>query len=186
MNTIRFIVLLWLFGYAFIASAQRVALKTDLLLWGTTTPNAGIETAIGQDFTLSATVAYNAWKFSGKIKLNLYLVQPEVRYWFCRAFEGHFVGAHAHYAHYNIGGISFISGLKDHVVQGNLYGGGLTYGYHWAIGERWGLEALVGAGYTHLEYDKFRCAECDERMGRFSQNYFGLTRAGVSFIYFLR
>ena len=167
-------------------SAQRVALKTDLLLWGTTTPNAGMETALGRNLTLSATAAYNAWKFSGGMKLNLYLLQPEFRYWFCRRYEGHFVGVHAHYAHYNIGNISFISGLKDRVVQGNLYGGGLSYGYHWAIGERWGLEAVLGGGYTRLEYEKYRCAECDERIGTFKQSYFGLTRAGVSLIYFLR
>lgn len=168
------------------ASAQRVALKTDLLLWGTTTPNAGVETALGHRFTLSGTVAYNAWKFSGNMRLNLYLVQPEARYWFCRRFEGHFIGVHAQYAHYNIGGISFIPALKDRVVQGDLYGGGINYGYHWAIGERWGLEAVIGAGYVRLEYEKFRCAECDERIGTFTQNFFGPTRAGISLIYFLR
>lgn len=166
--------------------AQRVALKTDLLLWCTTTPNVGVEAALGPDFTFTATVAYNAWKFSGDMKLNLYLVQPELRYWFCRRFEGHFVGAHAHYAHYNIGGISFIPGLKDRLMQGDLYGGGFSYGYHWAIGERWGIEAVIGGGYTRLEYDKYRCAECDERIGRFAQSYFGVTRLGVSLVYFLR
>lgn len=185
MNIIRLFILFLLTDIC-TASAQRVALKSDLLLWGTTTPNAAVEAALGNDFTLSATVAYNAWKFSDNMKLNLYLVQPEFRYWFCRPFEGHFVGVHTQYAHYNIGGISFISALKDRVVQGDLYGGGLTYGYHWAIGERWGLEAVIGAGYMHLEYEKFRCAECDERIGLFTQNFFGPTRAGVSVIYFLR
>lgn len=180
------LLLFLLLGGVGILQAQRVALKSDLLLWATTTPNAGVETALGHHLTLSATVAYNAWKFSGSTRLNLYLAEPELRYWFCRRFEGHFVGVHAHYAHYNIGGLSFISGLKDRLVQGDLYGGGLTYGYHWAIGERWGLEAVIGGGYNRLEYDKYRCAECDERIGTFMQNYFGVTRAGVSLIYFLR
>lgn len=185
MKNICLLTLFLLIGTS-IVPAQRVALKTDLLLWSTTTPNAGVEAVLRNDFTLSATVAYNAWKFSSNMKLNLYLIQPECRYWLCCPFEGHFVGVHAQYAHYNIGGISFISTLKDRLVQGNLYGGGLTYGYHWAIGERWGLEAVIGAGYMRLEYEKFRCAECDERIGRFTQSFFGPTRAGVSLIYFLR
>ena len=35
-----------------VAFAQRVALRTDLLLWGTTTPNAGVETSISRHFTM--------------------------------------------------------------------------------------------------------------------------------------
>ena len=68
------------------------------------------------------------------MKLNMYLFQPEVRYWFCRKFEGHFIGVHGHWGHFNIGQIPFISGLKDHILRGDLYGGGVTYGYHWALG----------------------------------------------------
>ena len=90
------------------------------------------------------------------MKLNLYLIQPEARYWFCRKFEGHFVGVHGHYGHFNIGQIPFISGLKEYVLRGDLYGGGLTYGYHWAISDRWGLEAMIGGGYAYMKYDKYR------------------------------
>ena len=59
------------------AFAQRVALRTDLLLWGTTTPNAGVEISINRHFTMVLNGAYNAWKFGNDMKLNLYLVQPE-------------------------------------------------------------------------------------------------------------
>ena len=65
------------------AFAQRVALRTDLLLWGTTTPNAGVETSISRHFTVALNGAYNAWKFGNDMKLNLYFVQPELRYWPC-------------------------------------------------------------------------------------------------------
>ena len=85
------------------AFAQRVALRTDLLLWGTTTPNAGVETSISRHFTMALNGAYNAWKFGNDMKLNLYLIQPELRYWPCRKFEGHFLGVHGHYAYYNVG-----------------------------------------------------------------------------------
>lgn len=165
---------------------QQTALKTNALFWATTTPNAGVEVGVTPQITVELWGAYNAWKYGNDMKLNLYLVQPEARYWFCRKFEGHFVGLHGHYGHFNIGQIPFISGLKNHVLRGNLYGGGLTYGYHWALGDRWGMEAMIGAGYAYMKYDKFRCADCAERAGSYTRSYFGPTRLGFSFIYFLR
>lgn len=166
--------------------AQQTALKTNTLFWATTTPNASVEFGISRHLTIDLWGAYNAWKFKNDMKLNLYLVQPELCYWFCRKFEGHFVGIHGHYGHFNIGQIPFLSGLKEYVLRGDLYGGGITYGYHWALSERWGFEAMIGAGYAYMKYDKYRCAECAERVGSFTRSYFGPTRLGLSIIYFLR
>lgn len=165
---------------------QQTAMKTNALFWATTTPNAGIEVALSRRITIDIWGAYNAWKFRNDMKLNLYLAQPEIRYWFCRKFEGHFVGLHGHYGHFNIGQIPFISGLKEYVLRGNLYGGGVTYGYHWALGERWGMEAMIGAGYAYMKYDKLRCTDCAERVGSYTRSYIGPTRIGFSIIYFLR
>lgn len=172
--------------FPFQATGQQVALKTNVLFWAATTPNAGVEFAVGRRFTIDLWGAYNAWKFPNDMKLNLYLVQPEVRFWPCRKFEGHFLGVHGHYGHFNIGMIPFISGLKDHVLRGDLYGGGLTYGYHWAFGDRWGMEAMIGGGYVSMKYTKYKCAECAEPVGAYTRNYFGPTRIGFSIIYFLR
>ena len=105
---------------------------------------------------------------------------------FCRRFEGHFIGLHGHYAHFNIGQIDFIPCMKEYVYRGNLYGGGISYGYHWAMGDRWGMEVTVGGGYAQLSYDKYLCRDCGERVGQFKRTYFGPTRAGISLIYFLR
>ena len=88
--------------------AQQTALKTNTLFWATTTPNVGVEFGITRQITLDLWGAYNAWKFSNDMKLNMYLFQPEVRYWFCRKFEGHFIGVHGHWGHFNIGQIPFI------------------------------------------------------------------------------
>ena len=181
-----FIFLILLFGWPHFIKAQRISLRTNLLLWATTTPNAGIEYAPARNLTLVLTGAYNAWKLPNDIKLNLYLIQPEVRYWFCREFEGHFIGVYGQYGHYNIGQIPFISTLKEHVLRGEFYAGGLTYGYHWAIGDRWGMEFAIGAGYAYMPYEKFRCAECGERMGKFTRSYVGPTRVSLALHYFIR
>lgn len=165
---------------------QQTAFKTNAVFLATTTPNAGVEIGIARQLTIDLWGAYNAWKFPNEMKLNMYLLQPEVRYWLCRKFEGHFIGVHGHYGHFNIGMIPFISGLKNHVLRGDLYGGGLTYGYHWAFGDRWGMEAMIGGGYVSMKYTKYKCSECAEPVGAYTRNYFGPTRLGFSIIYFLR
>ena len=158
----RILLLLWLLASSCSGlQAQRTTLRTNLLFWGTTTPNAGVEFSLGRNFTLVLDGGYNAWEFSNDMKLNLAFAQPEIRYWFCRRFEGHF-------------------------YRGNLYGGGISYGYHWAMGDRWGMEVTVGGGYAQLSYDKYLCRDCGERVGQFKRTYFGPTRAGISLIYFLR
>lgn len=180
------IVILFVLCWPLGLHSQQTALKTNMLFWATTTPNAGVEFAVTPQVTVDIWGAYNAWKFGNDMKLNLYLIQPEARYWFCRKFEGHFIGIHGHYGHFNFGQIPFISGLKEYVLRGDLYGGGATYGYHWALADRWGLEAMIGAGYAYMKYDKYRCADCAERAGSFTRSYFGPTRIGFSVIYFLR
>ena len=109
----RILLLLWLLASSCSGlQAQRTTLRTNLLFWGTTTPNAGVEFSLGRNFTLVLDGGYNAWEFSNDMKLNLAFAQPEIRYWFCRRFEGHFIGLHGHYAHFNIGQIDFIPCMK--------------------------------------------------------------------------
>lgn len=186
MKYIFLIILVFVSSVFCKVDAQTVSLHTNVLLWGTTTPNAGVEFAPARRITLNLSGAYNAWKLPNDMKLNLYLAEPEVRYWFCRKFEGHFLGVYGQYGHYNIGQIPFISSLTDKVLRGEFYAGGLSYGYHQALGDRWGIEWSIGVGYAYMPYEKFRCAECGERLGRFSRTYIGPTRAGITLHYFIR
>ena len=43
------------------ASAQQVAVKTNLLYWATATPNVGAEVAVGKHSTLGFSANYNPW-----------------------------------------------------------------------------------------------------------------------------
>ena len=119
-------------------------------------------------------------------KVKHYMVMPELKYWNCQAFERSFWGIHGIYSHFNMGGISFLNPLKDYRYQGDAYGGGISYGYQWALGSRWGLEASVGAGYLHLDYKKYEKEKCGEFLGDETYNYWGPTKAEVSFIYYLK
>ena len=120
-------------------NAQNVALKTNALYWGATTPNASVEIGLSRKFTTDWQLAYNPWTFRDDRKMRFWLVQPELRYWFCESFEGHFVGAHLH-------GVQYYGGFSDKRYDGYLAGGGVTYGYNWILSSHWNLEALIGAG----------------------------------------
>ena len=103
--------------------AQRhVAIKTNLLHAATATPNFGIEFAVHPRLTVDLWGAYNLVDFKGNTSLRHYLFQPELRYWFCRTFEGHFAGVHALVGRFDIGGVSFIKSLKNYHYRGPLFG----------------------------------------------------------------
>ena len=157
-------------------NAQDVAVKTNALYWALTTPNAAVEVALSQKVTLNLLAAYNPWTFADDKKMHFWLAQPEVRYWLCEKFEGHFVGAHLH-------GAQYFGGFGDKRYDGYMAGGGITYGYDWILSPHWNLEAAIGVGYAHLWYkesDRIPCLKCYENKHK---NYWGVTKLAVSFSY---
>lgn len=170
-------------------AAQQVALKTNALYWATTTPNIAVEWAVTPRITLNLPVSYNAWNiFEGEMSLRHYAFQPEVRYWLCRTFEGHFLGAHAHYAAFDAGKIPFLKGgLKQYMFRGDLVGAGISYGYHHVLKRGWGIEFTVGAGYAYMNYKKYIRADCcAEPISKVKRHYFGPTQAAINLIYTIR
>lgn len=169
--------------------AQRVGVKTNLAHWAAgATPNAGIEFPMGQKYTLELGGGYNWFAFSDDAKrLKHWIVQPELRYWFCERFNGHFLGLHALGMEYNVGGIDVPLGrlekLKDHRYEGYAAGAGISYGYQRPISSRFSFELNIGVGYAYLTYDKYPCVKCGEKMESGHENYLGVTKAAVSLIY---
>ena len=146
--------------------AQKVAVKTNLLYDATTTMNLGLEIGLGKKWSLDLSGNYNPWKFDDETRLRHWGVQPELRYWLCEKFNGHFLGLHGHYAKYNVGGMS--------------------YGYQWLLGNRWSMEAVLGVGYARLDHSKYPCATCGTIQKSEKKNYFGPTKAAVSIIYIIK
>ena len=84
-----------------------------------------------------------------------WLIQPELRYWFCEPAGGHFIGIHAIATQYNIGGHKFFHIFdKGYRYEGWGAGAGFTYGYSWMLSRRWAIEAYLGLGIVHLDFDK--------------------------------
>ena len=176
-----------------------LAVKSNLLYDATTTMNLGIEFGLAPKWTLDISGNYNPWTFSENRKMKHWLIQPEARYWLCQRFSGHFFGLHGHYAQYNMGGMlpwGFNTGkmfgsienpnILTHRYEGWLAGAGISYGYHWVLGNRWGLEATIGVGYAYLEYDKYPCERCGRKIATESKHYFGPTKAGVTLIFMIK
>lgn len=173
-------------------AAQKVALKSNLVSDGFLSPNLGVEVGLAPKWTLEAEGQFNGWILGHNKRWKHWAVQPEVRYWFCDRFGGHFVGAHVHGGQFNMGdinnGINFLgtdfSKLSDARFQGWFVGAGLSYGYAWILGRHWNFEPEIGIGYSYTRYDKFRCEGCGKKVETNKpHHYVGLTRVAINLVY---
>lgn len=193
MTKIKFIMAFMLFAACWTgASGQKAAFKTNLVSDALLNPSVGVEIGVAPRWTADISGQLNAWTLSHNRRWKHWLVQPEIRYWFCDRFAGHFVGAHLLGGQYNIGGldipVNFLGTdfrkLKDSRFQGWFGGAGIAYGYAWAFATHWNLEAEIGLGWTYTRYDHFRCADCGKKIATNQpHNYVGVTKAAINLVY---
>ena len=169
--------------------AQKIAVKTNLIYDITTTFNLGVEYRLAPRWTVDVSGNYNPFTFSDNKKWKHWLVQPEARYWFSEAFDRHFVGAHllgGVFNSSNINAPSFLSIFptdKGYRYEGEMFGAGLTYGYHHVLSSRWSLEYAIGLGWVHSDYDKYECTHCGDLLKSSSKDFLGVTKAAISLVY---
>lgn len=184
------VLILMSFWFAGNISAQTTAVKSNIMGWGSATPNAGIEFKIGNRGSVDFMASFNPFEFSDDSRFKHWLIQQEYRWWFCETFSKHFLGVHTHFSQYNVGGWDIPLGrldvFKDNRYEGYLYGGGLSYGYQWVLGTRWNLEFNIGGGYARIDYDEYGLDDALTSVGSGFYDYWGITRAGLSLIYFLK
>jgi hypothetical protein len=121
-----------------------------------------------------------------------WMLQPELRWWECEKFNGHFFGAHVLGGQFNMGGMSFLpegwgeKGIQQKRFAGWMAGVGLSYGYHWILGNRISLEFSIGVGYGFLKYKKFPTVESTQKNApKYKMHYFGPTKTGISVIFMI-
>ncbi|MDE6380334.1 MAG: DUF3575 domain-containing protein [Muribaculaceae bacterium] len=175
------------------AKAERtvVGIKTNVLYDALLSPSLGVEVGLSRKLTLDVSGNLNLWKVEGH-SWKHWQLQPELRYWLCQRFAGHFVGIETHVGQYNVGNIDFginflgtdFGKLKDSRYQGWQGGLGLTYGYAWIVTPHWNVEASLGLGYSYTKYDAYPCATCGTKIvsGK-SHNYIGVTKAALGLVY---
>ena len=140
-----------------------------------------------QSVSVEASGYYNGWTFSSDKSFKHWMIQPEARYWIHERFNGHFFGVHAQYMDYDFAGLKLLYGMeKKNSYNGNAYGGGISYGYQLYVSPRWNVEFTAGFGYLHFEYDKYAFPRGDAPIGKFRNEYWGLTKAGISIVYIIK
>lgn len=166
-----------------------VALKINALYGGATlTPNLRMEIGLSRRTTLELGGAWNPWNRKGSYddndKLVHWNVMAEFRYWLCERYNEHFFGVHPFFVRFNVGGHDVpLLFDKEYRNDGHAVGIGLSYGYHWMWSKHWGMEFNVGAGVAFLDYEKYGCAKCSDKIGDFKKTYVGPTRLGINMVY---
>ena len=193
MRSKYYILLLFGLLVQFGAKGQNdVAIKSNILYDLTATISAGIEVGLAPRWRRDVSGNFNAWTMKNDRRWKHYLVQPEVRYWLCDRFMGHFLALHLHGGQYNFGGIknsinflgTNLSNLTTHRYQGWLAGAGVGYGYAFVLGRHWNLELEAGIGYAYTVFDEFECAGCGRKVNtELNHPYFGPTKLAVNFVY---
>ncbi len=141
------------------ASAQRWAAKTNLLYWAATTPNIGVEVALGKHSTLGATVNWNPWTIGSDNKIQHWFVRPEYRYWFSAPYTRFFLGLHAMGGGFEVGGFKLpllgdklLTGLPGNYYKGSFAAAGVSFGYAFYLSPRLNLELSAGLGVARIVY----------------------------------
>lgn len=162
--------------------------KTNLVGLALLNANLGVEFDLGNYLSLNVPVSYSAINyFTPTIKFRNFSLQPELRVWPMKNYDGLFIGAHMGFAYYNFA----FNGdwrYQDHNGTSPTLGGGLSLGYRLPISKdkNWKLEFAVGAGFYPLHYDVFHNLEnvkegilYETRNG----NYIGLDNVAITISY---
>lgn len=188
------------FCFGAVSNAQSIVMKTNLLYWATSTPNLGLEFSVAPRWTINLEGGYNPWVLNKQANTTLkhFMVSPEARYWFCEAFNGHFLGIDAGYTLFNVAGVKIpaaflpsstdgimLDHLKNSRSEGWAVGGGLVYGCSWPISRCWNIEAKVGLGLWYSKYDRYETRKCGVFNESVSKLVFGPTSLGLSFVYII-
>lgn len=169
----------------------RFALKTNFVYWATLTPNLGVEVGLGKRTTINLFGGYNPWNWKGSednnSKLVHFIVQPEFRFWTCERFNGHNFGVNMIFSQYNIGGKTVPLLFEPRFrYEGYAWGAGVSYGYHWMLSPRLGLEFSAGVGVLSINYKKYDCAKCGDLVEDAKKIYFGPTKAAISLVFLIK
>lgn len=186
---LRFTILAIICSIIFPASAQVVALKTNMLSDVLLTPDIGVEFGLAPKWSLEANFHGVAWNY-GENRFRHWQAIPEARLWLCQKFHGHFFGLHGIVGQYNLGNIGSdfpLLNLKDLAkkrYEGWMAGAGISYGYDWLLSRHWNLEAMIGIGWIHTWSDVYPCAKCGNKIDdNLQRDYFGPTRLALNIEY---
>lgn len=166
-----------------------IAVKTNVLYDAALTPNIELERWFGKNnrFSVMGEFTFPWWEWHDKSRV--YEVMEgglELRLWLHgnaphRPLTGHFLGLYGAGGYYDLE-------WDWHGEQGHFYSGGLSYGYAMKLSKHWNLELSLAAGYLYSPYTHYEADNHDDMLfARHKKhlNYFGPTKAKISFVWLL-
>jgi len=161
--------------------------KTNVPAWGMLWVNAAAEIDFRDTrWTAQLPIYWSGWNyFTSTRKFRVLAFQPEIRFWPGHdSRNGFFAGLHLGIAWYNVA-FNGDTRYQDHSRTTPAIGGGCAAGYRLILSHdhKWGLEASIGAGIYHLDYDTFQNSAGGRITGRRRRTFFGVDQAAVSIVY---
>lgn len=151
----------FLFCVSLQSEAQSV--KVNIPFWLTGSPNVGIEYALTRQLTVNGEVLWMPYMFKKHEEVFRvvqaavdfrYYVNPR-HYYTNDSWDGFYIGPYGMFGNFNIGLLKNGDIAQSYRHKGWGVSGGITTGYKFAFGNRWGLDLNIGLGYAHLVYDKY-------------------------------
>lgn len=167
------------FNRRFLAMAEQSPLsaRANLLRWATLTPDLGIEWRIHPSVGIVMHGTWTSWTWDNKERrYAMWQATPELRYYMGKGKQGY------------IGGMCKVGEFNYKLAtigkQGNLIAGGITGGYMLRLNKSFALDFSLGAGYIHVDYDKYEVIHhIRVRKGEESKKLWGITNAGVALVW---
>lgn len=149
--------------------------------------NAAVEWQSSPQWSVALPVYWSPYNyFSSRVKFRTLTFQPEIRHWFGQDTPESlrlFVGAHFGLSWYNAA-FNGDTRYQDHRGRTPALGGGIAVGVRWHVGSsgKWMLEASLGAGCYHLDYDEFQNRHNGLLTGRVKRTFWGIDQASFSLV----
>ncbi len=159
--------------------------KSNLPAWLCLWMNAACEIDIAPHFSATLPVYYSGFNyFTRTLKFRTFAIQPELRYWPKKNNHGFFIGAHFGLAYYNV---ALKGDYRYQDKDGNTpaLGGGLAVGFRFRLNSdpNLSMEATVGGGIYHLNYDIFHNYTNGLLTGGRKRTFYGIDQAALSITY---
>lgn len=176
------VTLLWGILTAATAQIDGLGIRTNLLAWAIGSPGLGADISWNSRYLLAIDGNYGDWDIdpddsrirhtSYGIELRRYLSKAD-------AYRGIYFGVDARFNLFN-----FTIG-KPH-KEGEATTVGLLAGYTFRMGKAWAVDAAIGAGYIHRDYNEFTYyppVDMNRKTRVVTGNKFGLTHLRVALVY---
>lgn len=167
---------------------RKMYIKTNVPAWALLWQNVAVEVDLAKHWSFALPVYWSPYNYGKQtLKFRTLTLMPEVRYWPKADNMGLFVNAHFGMAYYNYAKDGEYR-YQDHDGKTPALGGGLGIGYrfYFCKNHHWTMEAAVGAGVYHLDYDIFQNTDRTDNgylLGRKKRTFFGLDQAAFTISY---